>query len=453
MKFNIQLKLVFSLLFEISISSCSFNQGGLPAEWYLLPEDGGPKSSENLTPLDLTLIRNADDLLDAHLASLIRTDEMPVPTPPPGRRLGDDLPWRLGAFVGDLSISSNGVLGNLIWGGSPAVQIVWAKNSVQLSHQEISRILQGTASIQLSRNTSREDQRRQIESVIQSTLASGWIRDEAALRRTLLSSMDRMQAIGAILDRLSTNSAWRATSFRLPVTVDASGNISSNHTVGTQLTFKMEWIRKEMPTMTLSSFTHEEDSEFSLRLKQNFIEFVNHASQDIQEISLAARSYQGTGYDPSMLVLGVAVTAEGDIGVAKGGVKLWGQITFEPIKNAENIDLSGEEGYFPVIASEVNTDWMRYSEKERISFQRVNERGGQPHTIVYKVDRRKIRRGFKRAAQLGEFFARRAEISKKRDWNVQYVSLKLDVSLSGMTALTSVMQSGEVDLILKKRNF
>lgn len=454
MKFNILQKFVFVLFFGISLTGCYYKKGILAADWYLSPEDGGPKSYENPTPIDSTLTRTVDDLLDANLTSLVRIDKMPVPTPPPGRRLGDEMTWRLGAFVGDLSISSSGVLGNLIWGGSPGVQMVWEKSSVELSHEELMRILQGVPSIQFNRNMSRDDQRRQIESAMKSALTSGWVRDEAALRKTLLSSMDRLQFVGSVLDRLPSRGAWRVAAFRQVIAVDALGNISSSNSVGTQMSFKFEWIRKEASTLAPYTLAQEEESKLPIRLKQNLIEFVNSVSEDIQEVSIVARSYQETGYDPSSVHLGLAVTSEGDIGVAKGGVELWGRIVLEPIKNADVSDVSNiskQDGYFPVIASEANSDWIRFSEKEKIPFRRVIEKSGQSNAVVYKMDRRKIRKGFRRSAKLGEFFVRRAEFSKKGDWGVQYLSLKLNVSLSGMTTLTPVTQDGEMDLNFKKR--
>ena len=160
-------------------------------------------------------------------------------------------------------------------------------------------------------------------------------------------------------------------------------------------------------------------------------------------------------------MVGIGMTAKGNIGVAKGAAGIVGQMYFarnvkRPVVRPQSFD-DEENLSTPILMIE------RKPTIQHVLFARQNQIPVQVSTLsshspleeaVYQIDRKVFRKGLKKAAKISRFFAERAASSQKSSgWKVYEIRTAFDASISGALDLVTLAGAVTAEIYAFNENF
>lgn len=413
------------LALAILASACSQTQTPptLSSNVHGLPEDGAPAGSDDLTQDEAQLGPVTDDYVDATSAAL---DQSEVPVSSHSLTAGDRVPWHMEYLLTDLSVSASGLLGSLVMKGSPSVTFIWRKQKPAAIPLDVKV---DAADVSMTNATTHEEMAMQIEPAVRMAVASGRVKNETKLRSSLLSAANDFQALAASVGE-NPGHDWWVSRLRLDLTLDATGAVTPVIGVGGDIRFRFEWHR----IMKANASTGAPKTKLLGVAPSDLREFISATAEDLSVLS--DTNPKPDGFKAYSYRVGLGVSAKGDIGVVKSTASLMGQVYFSrDVAKPKVHNLSAEvlPDTINVIedASAAAETHARYASENAIATERV---GNQ---IVYKVDRKKIRKGLARAAKMGILFGKHAG-SAKGHWKVFELRTALDLSITGKVGLTEL---------------
>lgn len=416
-------------------TACSQTPSGLSESFHGLPEDGAALGSDDLSKDESKVGAVTEDFVETTSNALEATDR-PVAAQATGT--GDRVPWHMEYLLTDLSVSASGLLGALVMKGTPAVTFIWRKqHSVRPSVQDNVR---ETVDLSVTNATSEDDMAMQLEPAIRMAAASGRVKNKEKLRASLLSAARDFQAMGGSIGE-NPGHEWWVSRLRLDLTLDAAGTVTPVVGVGGEIRFRFEWhhVMKSAPVVAKMAFGVP-----SSKMR----DFISATAEDLS--ALSDETPKPEGFKAYCYRVGIGISASGDIGIAKSTASLMGQVYFSRDVAKPKVHAFSAELLPDTINVIESTQSPRaeshalYATANGISFTRATDTRGDE--IVYKVDRKKIRKGLMRAAKMGLIFGRHAGQSKGR-WKVYELRTGLDLSITGKAGLTQLsgLATSEID--------
>ncbi|HUP58319.1 MAG TPA: hypothetical protein VM598_12755 [Bdellovibrionota bacterium] len=400
----------FAVVCLALISGCRAPGSALvPEEWYRLPEDGPAASATR--EQEVALGSHVDRLLGVQRAAL---DALP----------GEAQGWHLEYMLTDLAISAGGTLGTLIMKGTPSVMLAWRKQYERKAAPGEPPV--GTADLLALGDAPSDHLARELEPSIRAAVDSGKVRDEAALRRGLLSAAADFTVLARQLARTEA-SDWWVSRYRVDLAADASGNVTPATTLGAEVRFRFEWHRMMRKTAKTAGDERPVDPELA--------RFVSAMIQDLREVTISSREFSDAGFQAYGFRVGVGFTAKGTIAIGKSSSTITGQVYFstnarKPVPNPSPTSSPREDGALSLL-DEARPERMSKALSTGVPFR---EEG--PGRVSYRLDRAAFRDGLRKATSIGGFFARRAARASAGKWKVYELRTALDLSFTGKLGLS-----------------
>ncbi|MEO7162655.1 MAG: hypothetical protein ABI041_07040 [Bdellovibrionia bacterium] len=447
MKKTLLLKPILLFLFlSLSFAHSSLAENNqLPTAWYLLPEDS--RASHKINSLDNTVPAP----LSATIESLYATQQTALESiseysdsQKEDSHPANWIPWHLDSVSTDLGVTAQGLIGLLAIKGTPALNLIWRKHKVEPiipfeepSAQELdnpgenSYLLNDPSEIPIS---------AQIEPIYRSIIASGKINEPKVFKENLTRVATDLNNLIHTID-LPSSSSWWLSGYRFDFIVSASGRIAPAWlSLGGELRVRLEWyfikpIRsgKLSPQNTLAPY------KASLNSLVGSIGSVLHEADSHVLINGSMH--------PFFCRVGVGVSAQGQMGIAKGGAQVIGHLLFSkdlPKKNATTATQEMNEGqvepttqsFIPLIEMNPSQDHLQFAQRENVEVKQYAQNHGIKQA-VYKIPTSRVVEGLKKAFRIVDFLANRPPDPKKR-WQLYEARAAFDLSLTGTFGLASV---------------
>jgi hypothetical protein len=409
----------------------------VPSDWHVLPENlpaGEIPVAESESETEARLAPSLDAFFESTGEALDGTTEAPGT-----RALGvpkDLAPWHAEYFMTDLGLTASGRIGALVLKGSPAVNVYWRKKPAQAPAPDAEPVpapADALPSAAIDAQATPEDIARELEPSVRAALASGRIDDEGALRRSLLESALELQSLGRALGA-NPGLGWWPTRVRLDLIAEASGKVlpAPVVNVGGEARFRLEWHRimraapagggpRPAPALTERG--------------ERFRELVSTLALDLEALSEETDKLEG--FKAYSFRVGIGASAGAKLGIVKGSASLlaivyFGRDVAKPKISPKDALRLAAPATIPLIVDQPSDSGLRFAAARGIGF----ERSGRD--AVFAVDREQFRKGLRKAAKLGRFFAKRAKKAKGGSWRIYEMRTGFDMSVTGTVGLVDL---------------
>lgn len=489
-----KLKVSSMMIALLFISACSQEHHksqphAVPQSWYNSDE----KALQNPPPADNTeenfennqeLNQNIDNILTSSSVALeegdaeartFMTEHSPFLSPLDSKpssnnsKPKDWVPWRAEYFMTDLSLTGSGFIGLLAFKGTSTVRAYWRKQGPKAEHDtqnvEANLTQEEAANLEpvvlVNDLSTPEDMVKQLEPAVKAAIATGKIKDTPVLRKNLLKTAQEFQAIATNIPNSTEELPWWVSRFRLDFTVDAAGRVEPVGLVGGEVRFRFEWHRikrivpgnKKMKVLL---------SEREQKLRQSLLEFITATAYDINN---AFENHTRHGFRAHQIRMGLGISVKGNIGLVKGSAGVVGQIYFTraverpklyPIKEKSMMLTQANTAPLLVIERNPSLNTLKLAAKSKImveTFNTDNDESNGFEEALFRLDREKFRKGLKKAAKIGNFFAKRASEAKVKSWKIYELRTAFDASISGGLDLVTLVGSATAQVSMFNENF
>ncbi len=394
-------------------------------------------------------------------------------------------PWRLEFLETDLSISSKGVIGQLIMRGTPAISLFWkrlgldeSKKNLNLEPSEIEPIEDANehSDIVLNDFSTPIELENQIEPLIKSGLATGRIKNKLNFKAKLLEKAkqfrDQVKGLAG-----NPGLAWWVSRLRMDVQFDAAGNIpyATSFTAGAGVKVRLEWHRVNSKHSSDLKLSDKPGPNKKNALRELIVSVAEDLSSIADEHSDKTRNL--SSFKAYQFRVGLGVSARGDIGLAKAGRELTFQAYFTrerskavkptPIKeeNAnskissaspktlQNTSFTNLETY-NFIDNSASPSELAFADSIGVKYtQSPIESTTKSAQTVYKINRTKFRKGLGKSMKMANFFIKHANAANGLKWKVYELRTALDLSLSGSSSFSLVTGSVVSEIMFYNTKF
>jgi hypothetical protein len=390
--------LVAILLF--AVNAVATTEPRLPRSWVMadenLPVAVQPEapSSEVSDSIDLAL-RTHSSVLDDFAASEPRRP--------------DEGKWKLRWLALDLAVSLQGGIGVLFAKGTPAVTLYWKRQAAPSRFPETPEEIPTLA---FGAPVSLEVLRQRVEPLVQGMLATGRVRDGAALRKNLLqAAVDFETMVASML--VPPASKWVPGRLRLDFVVDAAGMVYPGVTVGGGIKLRFDWVPGVTGPYAPANFGER-------KLGEAFRRFLQALARELQRVRV------DDVMAPASLPLGailfsLAVSATGQFGLVSGDASVIGTVYF-----------------------------YRRGGREPRSLPELTGRSSVPIFSgargTFFPTHEALQRGIEKAALMGAYFAERAAGNHGRSWVIDAVCPSFTLSVGATATVASLSASAGLAL-------
>ncbi|MEO5971556.1 MAG: hypothetical protein ABIQ95_16650 [Bdellovibrionia bacterium] len=438
----------------------------VPDSWYRLDEDIGglvtearkdTGSEEKLAPVVQKIFRANQRVLDQmkEAKAPVFPDENQVKRPP------DWVPWHFSGFATDMGITFQGLLGLLTVRSNPAVQVYWYKQgpapAIGLAERDQALNLdqtEPTMGVSLNDETTVEEIDRQLEPVMQIATASGKVKNIPAFRTNMQRTVGELRSMVQSIESRH-DSRWWFSKSRFDCIIDASGNILPAVGVGGELRFRFEWIRMKRLKAAGNRVAAKKNRLKPSGLREGLQNFVA-SMEDILE-SAVDEEPLGDGFRLQNYRVGIGLTANGAVGVARGNALLLGHVYFAnrvkpPVirpSGPEKRSLLTQEEIKPILLIEGNPSpsHLEFAKKNGVEFEALeNEKDHSIKRAVYRIGADKLKKGIQKAIKIGRFFVKQANKPSKSGWKIGLLRCDYDTSVSGNLGLVGLGGAVAIEL-------
>lgn len=490
-----KLKLSSLMIVLLFITACSqehHRSHAVPQSWYNSDEKAlqSPIPAEDLDENfenNQELNQNINNILtessvaleegDTEAQALLSTSMAPSLSPleskpiPNNGKPKDWVPWRAEYFMTDLSLTGSGFIGVLAFKGTSTVRAYWRKQgpkpepntfSQETTAQEETTNLEPV--VLVNDLSTPEDMVKQLEPAVNAAVATGKIKDTPVLRKNLLKTAQEFLAIAMNIPNSTEELPWWVSRFRLDFTVDAAGRVEPVGLVGGEVRFRFEWHRIKRIVPENKKLMTAQLSEREQKLRKSLLEFITATAYDINN---AFENHTRFGFKAHQIRMGLGISVKGNIGLVKGSAGVVGQIYFNralerpklyPIKEKSNILALTETTTAPLLLIERNPslNTLKLAAKNKMmveTFNTDNDESNGFEEAIFRLDREKFRKGLKKAANIGTFFAKRASEAKVKSWKIYELRTAFDASISGGLDLVTLVGSATAQVSMFNENF
>jgi hypothetical protein len=435
-------------------------RGPVPESWYKLPEQGAATEAGSLDRLG----HDVDNLFAAQ-ARALPAPAAATDTTPPADHPADWVPWHLAVMSTDFALTTQGVFGALLAGGSADVAARWARRdaipqAVRYTTPAHDRrasdlVIRGTATA--------DDVKKQLEPVVRAALATGSIKNESRFRANLQNAADSFRLTAAQLNQLGTTPGrFPLSAFRLEVAFEADGQVTPVIGVGGTLKLRFDWIvpDKKQAVATTEAVQHTP-------LGDGLVQLVRGLGPDIDAAVASAAPVTQAGYKLAGVRVGVGLTASGTVGLVNGSASAMGSVIFgdnEEEGGCHDPDGDGDchnhhgtaeiaaipavdDGGIPLLKAAPATGDLQLAARNGVAVVLKNPlaQNKPGDGVIFKIPHDRFRAGMRKAIGISSFFTKHAA-AVKGDWVIKELSTEFDVSLTGTTGLVTLQGTGELEL-------
>jgi hypothetical protein len=400
----------------------------LPSEWYRLPEDADAVPDDSNDPEIPTESagQSFDHLLDAQQAALPQAQ---------------GASWHLAAFMTDLSVSTKGILGSLFMKGTPGISLIWRPHLAGAPRFEAPAGKEAggpVAVVSLSGDSGQDLLAQQLEASVRAAMATGRIRNETRLREELARSLGEF---AGMVRGLETNPGreWWVSRVRVDLSADASGKVGWFTSLGADVQLRFEWFRIKSKTPRPANRLLAGQSPSKLQ------PLVDAVASDLGILSGTGGSPRG--FQAYSFRVGIGVTAGGTFGLVKGNTTAIGHVHFSrDVAKPGSAHLmselatggdEGDDGAIPLIEESPLQEHLAFARGNAIPYAReVND--GALEQVVYRISHKQFRKGLRKAAGIGRFFANRASRIHVGRWGLYEMRTSFDLSVGGKFGIATV---------------
>lgn len=453
----------------------------LPSSWYEIPEisDTNPEVAQSTTisantlaekneskTNQETIAKSFGEILEAHhsaLESMSTQDNRSANNSLVGdiralslaNRPKDWVPWRLVAFVGEIAVSAQGLIGALTAKGTPAVIIQWQKRENFIATPKPqSEISENT--VLLGDNLSEQEIENELEPTVQAVLSTGRVKNEKQFRSSFYAFAKNFHnTLNSVSN--SDDGVWNVERFRLDLSVSESGHVGvSFGTLGFEVRVRLEWFKrpdkKFLPrsSTSLANFSRNNLSEDQRKFSGGLAKLITTLSQDLNAISTSETSPLGSSFEATSYRVGVGLSAKGDVGIGKGSAKIVGHIYYKKAPPSNGKSRSTITGKVKTTLPRVETDdsvlfitdtpnpaVLSFAKNKKIDFESANT---DQNEAVFKVNRVQFRKGLEKSFKLARFFVKNAEKkdAQTKRWGISKVKAEFEMSITGDVGTTTL---------------
>jgi hypothetical protein len=421
---------IFWLLAILTLTGCAQRKDNeVPKDW--LASAPGASASQStdaaeeeaeITPAP-ALGEKVDQIFTAESESLERAEAASTVVPetvPQAQR------WHLTAFMADLGISMSGVLGALVYKGTPSVTAIFRK---QYAKPDVKPETVADA-VALTPMMSHQDLAMALEPGIQATLATGRVKDEKTFRTEAMGAAQEFQVLTRSLQSMDESLSWKVSRFRLDLSVDVSGKVTPVISVGGDLRLRFEWFRMKPPTHALPRMAAAQvEAAQASELSEGLVKFASGIAEDLVELSDDS-VVADSGFKAFSYRVGLGISKKKKFGVVTDTNSMIGHLYF-----TRNVPK-------PV----VNPKPPRDGASEDLA---LISAGDQVTPLTHK----RFRKGLNRAFKMGAFFARYAARHPNARWKVYELRTGFDLSLTGRTGLAGINGLGATEINFYNQRF
>lgn len=432
---------LYAAVFMVGLPSCRDSKefGSLPRDWYTLPEDRQDDSSimglANEVEPAAAAIPEEENTLEAAktLDVILESNQIVLERVPKKGK------WPLTQLQTILGIGTKGTVGVAMLKGTSVTNFDWRRvETKQPVFKEKEAMEEGLNTIVIESGMKREDIMRSMEPAIRSAEASGRIRDVPAFRTNLEKAADVFVELASNLDESTTTYKWWVSGLRLDLSVSASGNVLPWMTAGGDVRFRF-YFNRIQPKAGVVSKPVEKNVASNSDLKT----FISGMVKDLS--STSEKALVNTGFKPDYLEVGLGFGANGTIYVVKAGVESAFVMLFKRGKvplSVKREAFAEEDSGFMKVGNVKSDKEIEFAHKHDITYETTTDDGRglfQPvDRVIYKVDRKKFRKGLEKAYKMSKFFIDGANRRPKKHWEIFRIENNVDFSVSGSVGLASL---------------
>ncbi len=448
---------------DVFARSADNQEGRVPRAWYSLPEDGGGDEELVFSTGDRLLKTNLLRIFSAQRQALVSSgvdlaaeglsDPGFLKSPVKNDRPADWVPWRLAAFASDLAVSAGGQVGVLAFKGTPSVSVIWRKR--EKAHLDRAQAPKKTGGIEslgtrtvfrMSESLRGVELDEQIESIYRMAKASGKVRKTKRLRTEISQAVQKFREMGSAVSASPFSSQWYPSHLRMDLEITVEGRVKWG-TVGGAVGLRLEWER------LISTKSNSKQLKFSEK-QEGLLDLVGAIAVDL-EATQRAWTPANPRFAPTLLVVALAINAQGTIGVARASGSVAGMVYFSRTP----------QDFLPRLASAsspsarfAKASWWLIDDKSEPRAFAFARAGGiesirTKNGASYRVARERFRQGLKKAFQIGDYFAARAAESASDDWAISEIRPGFTMSVGGGLGLATLTGSATAVLILQDTKF
>ena len=429
-------------LVTIEKSSISYGQESMPTSWYTLPEHAREKGideqrlEEPTKEFELAveeLIKIQGDTYD-HMLKESNHREKAAHSPG----------WELAAIRSQLALTAGGTLGLLALEGSVASELRWYKKNQVVDSGKFCFINDSEDAIvppSLTHRSSNDSISLAVEEAVGAAYRSGKIKKKTHLLNTLIKEMRSTRDILKYFYS-DTSSSWQAYRVRQAFIVDAAGNILGFAHAGGELTFEFEWNILEIPR---DSFKHGDRS----KSMHPATRLIRSLSSDLQAIT-NDKSLGSSWYLRNVQFF-LGNLASGNLGIGKLSLGRSARVFFrkKPLQQKKLPFIPQVKESIPTISMTkiASPSELAYAESHGIDFRSSVEKSARPKDLYFfKLSRRSLRLGLKKANQIGAFFVKKAMKNQHKNWLLREVRSDFQLSITGGLGISTLQGTGDIRL-------
>ncbi len=423
----------FSLLNLFIISG--LQAATLNPYWHMLPEEQGYAQSmdkadanDDLESIDAFL----EDYADIHHEVLNEQNHNSA-----DKASG----WKMKRVRTWLGLGASGKIGPIGFGGGKLIKLDWEPKKINKSVEKEEEF---TADISLNQYSTEADLKNQLEPVIQNLVKSKKVTDEKELRKNLMAKGKEFFEMSKAMDA-ADEYAWYVKVLRLDFGVGASGKLQNFVVkVGADVRIRLEWAR----VMNVNKKPADKSDTFMTKTARSAAVLLKSLAQDITAATADKKAKNGFMLDEIRVCL--SMSAEGKVVVAsvKGSVGPCIHINKKKVAKVDKAALvvKADDTFPMAVDNEENV--LNYAKKAGIAFEKGNDGS------IFKVNRRKFRRGIDKAWKFGMKFTKK--VNKKRykrsKWGLKKVRPLYSISVSGSVGPAKLKATPDLELIFTNYN-
>ena len=337
--------------------------------------------------------------------------------------------WKLRGLMWNFGVSSSGILGLVFGSGKVGLETIYTRKDI--SEKSTTSLKDTTLSAMEFTGTEKTTEiPPQFEATIRSLVSKGKLRNEAHLRKELISATDRfremIRAVKSVPDSLHN---FYLHGIQIELSFDAEGNLVAPISAGTSLGFRFNWVREKSTNHPDSD--DEPKTEFGKNMSRQLGALVQNISADMDSLveGPTAENINSNGYQLMEIKPYIAIGQEGNIGIASVSSEWLAMLRFYRKENPskELTKLAPPSENLPVFVG--------------------NTESG---SIIIQANHWRFTRGLRRAMKIANFFAQRSNGLNSSKWQLKEFSPSFEVTKNGSIGLVSVEGTAGIEISFSK---
>jgi len=315
--------------------------------------------------------------------------------------------WGFSGFQTSLALGLSGKLGIYSWGGTKVIEVDWARRKQERTFEE--------NVISFDESTTEDAIDSKVDFIVAKLVDSGRVKNERLLTRELRKTMRDFHLLGESLSQMSF-SGWVPKKLRLDMGIKATGKIVFGPLVkvGGDVRVRLDWKRTKHKKTKMKAPRKE---------LKNFFE-------DMGSILFSSLpQYQKKGLSLYSVEIGLGIAAKGDIAIAELGGYAVPSVFFE-------------RSYNKMITPILEGDILIMAQGQEKSLGKSR---------MFKVKKRKVRKGLKKAFRFSYKFMERfgSKVSPKSQWKIKKIKSQYKFSLGGSLGPVKITGTPHLALYFK----